>query len=65
MISLSLILQILQAAKIMRRFFYEAPAEIMRIYTTAARKNIDEVDPGSKNTVWFNSGDFEIFHIYF
>jgi len=34
MISRSLILQILQAAKIMRRFFYEAPAEIMRIYTT-------------------------------
>ncbi len=30
----SLILQILQAAKIMRRFFYEAPAEIMRNYTT-------------------------------
>jgi len=28
-------LQILQAAKIMRRFFYEAPAEIMRIYTTS------------------------------
>jgi len=24
----------LQAAKIMRRFFYEAPAEIMRNYTT-------------------------------
>jgi len=24
----------LQAAKIMRRFFYEAPAEIMQIYTT-------------------------------
>jgi len=34
MISRSFILQILQAAKIMRRFFYEAPAEIMRIYTT-------------------------------
>jgi len=34
MISRSLILQILQTAKIMRRFFYEAPAEIMRIYTT-------------------------------
>jgi len=34
MISRSLILQILQAAKIMRRFFYEAPAEIMRNYTT-------------------------------
>ncbi len=34
MISRSLILQILQAAKIMRRFFYGAPAEIMRIYTT-------------------------------
>ncbi len=34
MISHSLILQILQGAKIMRRFFYEAPAEIMRIYTT-------------------------------
>jgi len=34
MIFRSLILQILQAAKIMRRFFYEAPAEIMRIYTT-------------------------------
>ncbi len=34
MISRGLILQILQAAKIMRRFFYEAPAEIMRIYTT-------------------------------
>jgi len=34
MISRSLILQILQAAKIMRRFYYEAPAEIMRIYTT-------------------------------
>jgi len=33
-ISRSLILQILQAAKIMRRFFYEAPAEIMRNYTT-------------------------------
>jgi len=32
MISRSLILQ---AAKIMRRFFYEAPAEIMRIYTTS------------------------------
>jgi len=36
MISRSLILQILQAAKIMRRFFYEAPAEIMRNYTTFA-----------------------------
>ncbi len=36
MISRSLILQISQAAKIMRRFFYEAPAEIMRIYTTGA-----------------------------
>jgi len=35
MISRSLILQILQAAKIMRRFFYEAPAEIMRNYTTS------------------------------
>jgi len=35
MISSSLILQILQAAKIMRRFFYEAPAEIMRNYTTS------------------------------
>jgi len=34
MISRSLILQILQAAKIMWRFFYGAPAEIMRIYTT-------------------------------
>jgi len=34
MISRSLILLILQAAKIMRRFFYEAPAEIMRNYTT-------------------------------
>jgi len=34
MISRSLILQILQAAKIMPRFFYEAPAEIMRNYTT-------------------------------
>jgi len=34
MISRSLILQISQAAKIMRRFFYEAPAEIMRVYTT-------------------------------
>jgi len=34
MISRSLTLQILQAAKIMRRFFYEAPEEIMRIYTT-------------------------------
>jgi hypothetical protein len=34
MISRSLILQISQAAKIMRRFFYEAPAEIMRNYTT-------------------------------
>jgi len=38
MISRSLILQILQAAKIMQRFFYEAPAEIMRIYTTKRRK---------------------------
>jgi hypothetical protein len=38
MISRSLILQILQAAKIMQRFFYEAPAEIMRIYTTAMCK---------------------------
>jgi hypothetical protein len=38
MISRSLILQILQAAKIMRRFFYEAPAEIMRIYTTGKKK---------------------------
>jgi len=28
----------LQAAKIMRRFFYEAPAEIMRIYTTCTVK---------------------------
>jgi hypothetical protein len=37
MISSSLILQISQAAKIMRRFFYEAPAEIMRIYTTSVR----------------------------
>ena len=37
MISRSLILQILQAAKIMRRFFYEAPAEIMRIYTTEVK----------------------------
>jgi len=36
MISRSLILQILQAAKIMRRFFYEAPAEIMRNYTTTS-----------------------------
>jgi len=45
MISRSLILQILQAAKIMRRFFYEAPAEIMRIYTT----NVDEIDPRSQS----------------
>jgi len=35
MISRSLILQILQVAKIMRRFFYGAPAEIMQIYTTS------------------------------
>jgi len=35
MISRSLILLILQAAKITRAFFYGAPAEIMRIYTTA------------------------------
>jgi len=38
MISRSLILQILQAAKIMRRFFYGAPAEIMRIYTTESKR---------------------------
>jgi hypothetical protein len=36
MISRSLILLILQAAKIMRAFFYGVPAEIMRIYTTIA-----------------------------
>jgi hypothetical protein len=28
----------LQAAKIMRRFFYEAPAEIMQNYTTSLSK---------------------------
>jgi len=39
MISRSLILQFLQAAKIMRRFFYEAPAEIMRNYTTGEYPN--------------------------
>jgi len=31
----------LQAAKIMRRFFYEAPAEIMRNYTTLVKKLCD------------------------
>jgi len=39
MISRSLILLISQAAKIMRRFFYEAPAEIMRNYTTNVAQN--------------------------
>jgi len=39
MISRSLILQILQAAKIMRMFFYGAPAEIMQIYTTLVNQH--------------------------
>jgi len=51
MISRSLILQILQAAKIMLRFFYEAPAEIMRNYTTY---KVLEFHEGHKSKLWFN-----------
>jgi len=54
MISRSLILQILQAAKIMRRFFYEAPAEIMRNYTTCTVSLVDSLDQ-CFSTFWASS----------
>ncbi len=56
MISRSLILQILQAAKIMRAFFYGAPAEIMQMSLKPNHQNEAQLSKFVKRSVQWGKG---------